>query len=98
MGRTDDVEYPNALRASVDQPSQPMVTVRLAEWIEMAETIKALEAARLQYKASMERFERLGRACLKWLTSGHGYEIDGALAEAIAEWRAGEPKDAKEAT
>lgn len=62
----------------------------------------ALEAARLQYKASMERYERLGRACLKWAASMPKDRLFGIadldLHGAIQEWMAGEPKDAREAT
>lgn len=66
----------------------------LAERNNLQAQVDALEAARLQYRASMERFQRLGRACLHWQAGGWSHELDAA----INEWKAGEPKDAKEAT
>lgn len=66
----------------------------LAERNNLQAQVDALEAARLQYRASLERYERLGRACRKWVRDADHY----ALAFSIGEWLAGEPKEAKEAT
>lgn len=70
----------------------------LAEKNNLQAQVDALEAARLQYRASMARFERLGRGCVKWRKTSPRYNTDHRQLEAfIDEWLAGEPKDVKEA-
>lgn len=79
----------------------------LAERNNLQAQVDALEAARLQYKASMERFEKLGRACdTLALHTEYPFAMEHVVLaawvngwrEGYAEWKAGEPKEAKEAT
>lgn len=97
----DDHEAHEAAHREVLKALYPSGQPPTPTRVDWEEQVRALDAVVRQYKASMERFERLGRACKKWAASMPKDRLFGIadldLHGAIDEWLAGEPKDVKEA-